>query len=409
MKKIIYSILFYSSAFSQFYENFEDLSDWDISGGGNWSISSSNYCDEGQCANIYFPNDQSGEDAVISRSISVNEGAILSMYLYGYWGFDVQIILDGTVIYDNAISGYGSVEHTINTSGYVNLSIIAEFATLGSGYFDELFITEVYDGPTWHISTSGSDDNDGSEESPFATIQAGINASSDGDSILVDAGTYVENINYNGKNIVVQGEDRETTIIDGNQGGTVVLIGGGTLDEFTITNGSEGGVKIENDEEPVISNAIISGNTSSGSGGGILATSYSDVTIKYTLIYNNNSSWGGGVYADNDANVYIKNSTIAYNNASVGSGLMVYAYADIYVENSIVYFNNSNNTWSNASISTSYSNVEGWGGGGIDTDPLFVDHINGDFSLQPESPCIDAGNPDQDNDGEDYTTDIDDF
>jgi hypothetical protein len=53
--------------------------------------------------------------------------------------------------------------------------------------------------------------------------QAGINVASDGDTVLVQAGTYVENINYNGKNIVVQGEDRETTIIDGNQSGSVVI------------------------------------------------------------------------------------------------------------------------------------------------------------------------------------------
>ena len=33
-------------------------------------------------------------------------------------------------------------------------------------------------------------------------------------------------------------------------------------------------------------------------------------------------------------------------------------------------------------------------GGNIDEDPLFVDAAAGDVSLQPDSPCIDAGDPD---------------
>ncbi|MDP6586018.1 MAG: T9SS type A sorting domain-containing protein, partial [Anaerolineales bacterium] len=44
----------------------------------------------------------------------------------------------------------------------------------------------------------------------------------------------------------------------------------------------------------------------------------------------------------------------------------------------------------------------------IDADPEFTDSNNGDFTLQSTSPCIDAGDPDLDGDGEDYTTDTDD-
>ncbi len=35
------------------------------------------------------------------------------------------------------------------------------------------------------------------------TIQAGINVATDSDTILVQPGTYIENINFNGKNIIV--------------------------------------------------------------------------------------------------------------------------------------------------------------------------------------------------------------
>ncbi len=99
-----------------------------------------------------------------------------------------------------------------------------------------------YSGPTWYISESGNDTTaTGASGDPFRSIQAGINFSSNDDNVTVSAGSYVENINFNGKNIAVIGEDRETTIIDGNQNGEVVTFTGGVstaalLDGFTLRN-----------------------------------------------------------------------------------------------------------------------------------------------------------------------------
>ena len=57
----------------------------------------------------------------------------------------------------------------------------------------------------------------------FPTIQDGIDGSVNGDTVIVRDETYYENINFNGKAITLKSENGpSTTIIDGNQNGSVV-------------------------------------------------------------------------------------------------------------------------------------------------------------------------------------------
>ncbi|MBS1770192.1 MAG: right-handed parallel beta-helix repeat-containing protein, partial [Acidobacteria bacterium] len=51
-----------------------------------------------------------------------------------------------------------------------------------------------YSGPTWYVSTTGSDSNTGTAGCPFATIQFAVNAASNGHSVNVAAGSYYENV-----------------------------------------------------------------------------------------------------------------------------------------------------------------------------------------------------------------------
>ena len=93
----------------------------------------------------------------------------------------------------------------------------------------------------------------------YPTIQQGINSSIDRDTVLVQPGTYFENINFNGHNIVLGSlflTTRDTsyiaqTIIDGNSSGSVVTFENGedsttVISGFTIQNGAGvdgGGIK----------------------------------------------------------------------------------------------------------------------------------------------------------------------
>ena len=290
---------------------------------------------------------------------------------------------------------------------------------------------------TWHVATTGSDGSgSGTEMSPLATIQTGINATTEDDTVSVAAGTYVEIVNYNGKNISVIGADRETTIIDGNGTGTVVEIGSGLLKSFTIQNGWGGtfdgqGGGIEVVGSPTLDDLIIQNNQGGGStvnaGGGVF-TNNDTINIKNSTIKNNggNGSWGG-LYATggviNAENCLINDhvgaetsfGTVNLNDCTIANG-HIYIEGSLTVNNctitnnnypmgvsggsltinNSIYYNNGGGTnaiWYEGTPSITYSLIQGgWTGtGNIDADPFFVDAANDDYHLADWSPCIGAG------------------
>lgn len=103
---------------------------------------------------------------------------------------------------------------------------------------------------TWYVNGSVAKPGDGTSwEKALRTIQAGMDKATHGDTVLVAQGTYVENINFGGKNIVLQSTVPTNwsvvgnTIIDGNQAGSVVTFFGTeteacVLSGFTIRNGT---------------------------------------------------------------------------------------------------------------------------------------------------------------------------
>ncbi len=103
----------------------------------------------------------------------------------------------------------------------------------------------------------------------YAAIQDAIDAASDGDTICVASGTYVETIDFDGKDVFVYGwEGAETTTIDGDGSGPVVLFASretadAKLAGFTITGGDaeEGAGIYVNNADPTLQDLVVSGNT----------------------------------------------------------------------------------------------------------------------------------------------------
>ena len=253
---------------------------------------------------------------------------------------------EGTFTYSPSYNYYGTDTFTYTVNDGTVTSSAATVTITVTAVIDKFYIS----------SGSGSDNNNGSSNSPFATIQAGINVSDDSDTIFVAAGTYTENINFNGKAIYLKGAATATTILDGGQNAsTVKLIGGEgsgtTIRHFTLKNGSAtycGGVLVNNSSNLNLLDVIITGN-SADYGAGVSVSDNSNVTIKNALLHSNQSDiQGGGLYLTESSQVTVTSSTVAYNAVSGNSGSASGNGISIGTASSLV--SNSSIIWGNRSI-----------------------------------------------------------
>lgn len=184
------------------------------------------------------------------------------------------------------------------------------------------------------------------------TIQAGINAASNGDTVLVSPGTYTENINFNGKAITVASTSGPgVTIIDADKlGPAATFISGesttSVLKGFTLKNGvgagapyytNGGGVAIAY-SSPTITQNIIVDNVDDNGGG--IGSSFGSPAITRNVIRNNKASLGAGVFIGGATvarfppvvsnNVIEANATYDYY---FGGGLALWAAGVVIVEN----------------------------------------------------------------------------
>ena len=240
------------------------------------------------------------------------------------------------------------------------------------------------------------------------TIQSGIDAAKDGDTVLVADGIYRgdgnANINFNGKRITVKSENgAKNTVIDSQHKSNTRGITfnndetrESVLDGFTIKNGKHqfgAGIYCDN-ASPIIRNCIISHNRAgtpadhSGKGGGIYCRD-SDVLIEDCIISHNlvGSNFSGSVHFEGDAIIdgrskpIILNSTISDN---TGSGIYSYGRLSVEIRDCAV----SNNTGRGIKCVGSYlkflthdtniitnSLIEKNNNGGVDVSDNTVLHI----------------------------------
>jgi hypothetical protein len=227
---------------------------------------------------------------------------------------------------------------------------------------------------TWYVDDSVSASGDGkSWPTAFKKIQKGIDASSDGDTVIVAEGTYVENIVFNGKNIVLRSTEPTNvdltakTIIDGNKAGSVVTFDGTedetcVLEGFTIRNGETyvgGGVDGGTGTLATICYNMIIANSADSLGGGLAychglielngiglnaAMNFDGGglceccgTIQYNVIYANLAPMGGGLSECYDGTIC--GNIICNNQAPFGGG----AFSDCggIIEGNSIYGNSA--------------------------------------------------------------------
>ncbi|HEX7344367.1 MAG TPA: right-handed parallel beta-helix repeat-containing protein [bacterium] len=208
---------------------------------------------------------------------------------------------------------------------------------LKTGTIALLFLSVAAYGATLHVP------------SQYPTIQSGINAAVDGDTVLVADGAYTgtgnKNLDFLGKAILVTSENgAETCIIDCQYDGRGFYFHSGedstsVLSGFTITHGNVddqgGGIYCINSSPVISRNAIIANRAYYG--GGICCESCFGPTIAHNLISSNSADGiGGGVYCLNVSGIAITNNTINQNDAfGIGGGIFCESSSPLISDNTI--------------------------------------------------------------------------
>jgi len=146
----------------------------------------------------------------------------------------------------------------------------------------------------------------------YLTIHDAINAANQGDVIFVRNGTYHENVVIQ-KRVLVRGENKNTTIVDGNGAGTVFYVGASDdveISGFTIRNGDYG-VHVATSLRGNISGNVVINHRFYG-----VFISDSDGVIVDGNTVSNNSYYG--LFIRDSCNIILRNNSLTMSPYNFG-------------------------------------------------------------------------------------------
>ena len=200
-----------------------------------------------------------------------------------------------------------------------------------------------------YVATNGSDTNIGTAESPYLTIQRGV------DSVSEDGTVYIANGVYNGtdntnitlsKNMRITGQSQTGTIINGTGTNWIFQIQNGltvTIQNLTLTNTNPdgNGGAVNNGGTLTLTNCTFSNNTADY--GGVIYNSGIINNLTNCIFINNSAGYYGGAIENfgtinNITKCTFTNNTAAYYGGAIDSSGHVGSVTDsIFVDNSADY------------------------------------------------------------------------